>query len=377
MVLIAVMATLLLFGGGWVLARNSSLSSVEHVRVSGVHGAQAGAVEAALTQAARRMSTMHVDVGRLRAAVVPLRVVSDIRVKAHFPHTLQISVIEQLPVAALVTVGGQTAVAGNGVVLGPGLLSSGLPVVHGATLPASGRIGEAKVRAELAVLGAVPGPLASHVLRAFIGQQGVTVLMRNGLRIYFGDASRAHAKWVSAARVLADPSSAGAWYVDVRLPERPAAGIAGLTSSSTAQVGASDPSAAAIAASLAGAVAGAGEGASGGLPPVDANVTQGASQATGTSGATTGSPTNSTSGATTGSTTSSPSGATANPTTGATGNPTSGATTSPTMRSTNTTGAVNGGAVTGTSTSAGTTGAGATGGASSPSGGTVPPAPGG
>ena len=51
--------------------------------------------------------------------------------------------------------------------------------------------------------------------------------MRNGLLVYFGDAARPHAKWLSLARVLADPSSAGASYVDVRVPERPAAGFAG------------------------------------------------------------------------------------------------------------------------------------------------------
>ena len=45
--------------------------------------------------------------------------------------------------------------------------------------------------------------------------------MRNGLLVYFGDATRPHAKWLSLADVLADPSSAGASYVDVRLPVAP------------------------------------------------------------------------------------------------------------------------------------------------------------
>jgi len=49
--------------------------------------------------------------------------------------------------------------------------------------------------------------------------------MRGGLLVYFGDAARPHAKWTALARVLADPSSAGASYIDVRLPERPAAGF--------------------------------------------------------------------------------------------------------------------------------------------------------
>jgi hypothetical protein len=49
--------------------------------------------------------------------------------------------------------------------------------------------------------------------------------MRNGLIVYFGDATRPHAKWLALASVLADKSSAGATYVDVRLPGRPAAGF--------------------------------------------------------------------------------------------------------------------------------------------------------
>ncbi len=57
------------------------------------------------------------------------------------------------------------------------------------------------------------------------GRAGLTVAMRDGLLVYFGDASRPHAKWLALAAVLADSSSAGADYVDVRLPERPAAGF--------------------------------------------------------------------------------------------------------------------------------------------------------
>jgi len=49
-------------------------------------------------------------------------------------------------------------------------------------------------------------------------------VMRGGPQILFGDDQRPRAKWVAAARVLSDESSAGATYVDVRLPERPAAG---------------------------------------------------------------------------------------------------------------------------------------------------------
>ena len=80
------------------------------------------------------------------------------------------------------------------------------------------------------VLGAAPVLLAKHVERIYEGAKGLTVAMRNGLTVYFGNASRPLAKWLSLARVLADSSSAGASYVDVRLPARPAAGFpAGVT----------------------------------------------------------------------------------------------------------------------------------------------------
>jgi len=94
----------------------------------------------------------------------------------------------------------------------------------------------------------------------FDGREGLTVAMRNGLLVYFGNDTRPHAKWTALARVLAAPSSAGAWYVDVRVPERPAAGIAGGGTSTPAQASASDPTAAALAASLAAAVGGGSSG---------------------------------------------------------------------------------------------------------------------
>jgi len=51
-----------------------------------------------------------------------------------------------------------------------------------------------------------------------------TLDMRAGPQLFFGTASRPTAKWTATARVLAEPSSAGAVYLDVRVPERVAAG---------------------------------------------------------------------------------------------------------------------------------------------------------
>jgi cell division protein FtsQ len=48
--------------------------------------------------------------------------------------------------------------------------------------------------------------------------------MRNGPDLVFGSGSDADRKWLAAVRVLADPSSQGATYLDLRVPERVAAG---------------------------------------------------------------------------------------------------------------------------------------------------------
>jgi len=111
-------------------------------------------------------------------------------------------------------------------VLGPALLSGSLPTVTASWVPAPGhRVSDGQVQETLAVLGAAPAPLARFVVRAYPGPTGLTVVMRSGLNAYFGDAGRPHAKWLALALVLANERSAGATYVDVRVPSRPAAGF--------------------------------------------------------------------------------------------------------------------------------------------------------
>jgi cell division protein FtsQ len=224
--LLACMISLPLLGGGWMLLRHSSLVAVKRVRVSGVHGPGSQAINAALTGAARRMSTLDVNVGALRSAVASFPVVRGVSATASFPHGLSIHVTERPPVAALVANGAKTAVAADGVVLGAALLSAQLPTVAaGAAAPPGRHLGDGGALSALAVLGAAPAPFAKVMARAYAGPNGLTVAMRSGLLAYFGDATRPHAKWLSLARVLADPSSKGASYVDVRVPERPAAGF--------------------------------------------------------------------------------------------------------------------------------------------------------
>ena len=277
--LIAAVAILALAAAGWQLARHTSLTAVEQVQVSGLTtapGANSAQIETALSGAARGMSTLAVNQSALRAAVAQYPIVREVRARARFPHGLRIEVVEQPPVAALVAGGARTAVAADGVVLGPSYLSSALPQVNAAaattahaepvaSLPAAGgSVSAGVLLAELAVLGAAPGPLAREVTHVYMGPKGLTVALRGGVEAYFGDATRVHAKWISLARVLASPTSAGAAYVDVRLPERPAAGWApgttrpgtGSGEGESSSVGADPNTAAELAAGLDAAVSG-------------------------------------------------------------------------------------------------------------------------
>jgi cell division protein FtsQ len=252
-----VLLAVLLLGGGWWWLRDSSLVSVREVRISGVRGPQSAQIDALLSATARRMTTMDFDAGALRSAVASFPVVKALHVSTGFPHMVRIRVIERPPVATLLAGSQRTAVAADGIALGPQLAWSSLPVLTGSFSPIPGqRVSDVEALAAVSVLGAAPSALARFVTRVFTGPEGLTVAMRNGLLVYFGDPTRPHAKWLSLARVLADPGSAGARYVDVRVPERPAAGLPGATSPTPFQAGSSASPAATLAERLEQAVGG-------------------------------------------------------------------------------------------------------------------------
>jgi cell division protein FtsQ len=210
--------------GGWRWFRSSSLVAVEHVRVSGVQGPNAREIDDALTAAAKRMTTLHVNPRALLAAAAPFHLVRSLSVSTSFPHGMRIKVVEQLPVAVLDVSGSRTAVAADGVVLGPALVSASLPTVSGAyEPPPGGVVHDGSLVGELAVLGAAPHALTPFIARSFMGPRGLTVAMRDGLEAFFGDSTRPHAKWLALCVVLSDSSSAHASAIDVRSPERAAA----------------------------------------------------------------------------------------------------------------------------------------------------------
>jgi cell division protein FtsQ len=202
---------LLVAAGFWL--RDSPLVAVDEVTITGASGPDAPKIEAALRAVARDMTTLHVRVEELRQAVESFPTVGDLEVESDFPDALRIEVIEREPVAVVTQGDDRLPVTAGGTVLRGATAPDDLPTIE-----------DAEAERVLELLGAAPKPLLRRAERAFAGPRGLTVRMADGPVLYFGSAADLEAKWAAAARVLADPTAEGATYVDVRVPERSAAG---------------------------------------------------------------------------------------------------------------------------------------------------------
>jgi cell division protein FtsQ len=223
-VLLWIAAVAALVAVGFLWFRDSSFVRVEKVTVTGLSGPEAPRLRALLTSAARDMSTLHVREQQLRTVVEPYPIVKGISITPDFPHGLRIAVRQNQPVAAVVVDGQPTPVAANGVVL-RGATKAALPEVPVDVAPGGDRVTDRRALASIAILGAAPMALLERVEgAAWTDDGGVTLTMANGPQLRFGGADRPAAKWAAAAAVLADADSAGATYLDLRYPERPAAG---------------------------------------------------------------------------------------------------------------------------------------------------------
>lgn len=224
-VALAVVALAAVLGGGWVWLRDSPLVAVRRVTIVGVVGTDADQIRSALTLAARNMTTLDVHLGQLRTAVAPYPVVKDVRASTQFPHGMRIQVIEQLPVGALESGGHSVAASADGTVLRD-VNTASLPAIPVRTLPGGSQVTDPTALSALALLATTPPRLEPRISQVSSNYyHGLVVQLRSGPAIYFGAGSEEEAKWAAATAVLADPSSAGASYVDVTDPAHPVAGV--------------------------------------------------------------------------------------------------------------------------------------------------------
>lgn len=223
---------LALAAGYWLWLRDSSLVAVEKVRIEGLSSVSDPDVAQALEREALGMTTLHVEIDELAAAVREYPTVKSLSTAAGFPSELTISVEERVPVALAGDT--ETPVAADGTPLPEVEVKAGkLPTIEVATGDETQALDEAGGE-QAAILGAAPAPLLEVVERSESSPEGIVVELEGGISLRFGDASRAAAKWSAAARVLADPGLDALDYIDLRVPDRPAVG-GGLPSPAAAE----------------------------------------------------------------------------------------------------------------------------------------------
>jgi Cell division protein FtsQ/DivIB, C-terminal len=173
---------------------------------------------------------------------------------------------------AVVEAGGrEVPVAGDGTILRSVAVSSALPTIPLAVSPVGRRLSEGRAADAVAVLAAAPYQLLPKISQVTtVAGHGLVAQLRNGPSIYFGDTSHLAAKWIAATEVLADSGSAGASYIDVTDPARPAAGAgngSGSASGSSSGSGTSGTSGTSSTSATSGTSTGSGAAASSGASP--------------------------------------------------------------------------------------------------------------
>jgi cell division septal protein FtsQ len=151
-----------------------------------------------------------------------------------FPHTLEITVVPEVPVAVLRQGSSSWLVAAGGRVVAEleRGVRPGLPRIW-LRRTVDVRVGESlqgvQRRAVAAVAPLVERPLPSAVTSVEVGRDQLNLALRSGTEVRLGDTSDLAVKLEVARRVL--PQLAGVrGYLDVSVPERPVAGDATLDS---------------------------------------------------------------------------------------------------------------------------------------------------
>jgi cell division protein FtsQ len=226
--LFATLAVIALVAGlGWLWYRDSSFVKIRRVTVAGLSGPDVPAIRAALERSALAMTTLNVNIGQLDAAVEQYPTVHSLNVTTQGDHAVLIRVNEQVPVALVTNNGESVVVDGYGDLLPQSTVPRGvLPTLPLASAPNGERITATGTLAALQVLQAAPYQWLAHIQTATSNAaHGVILQLRNGPEVYFGPANQLAAKWNALDAVLENSGSAGAQYIDVSDPQRPAAGV--------------------------------------------------------------------------------------------------------------------------------------------------------
>ncbi len=211
--------------GAYGLARGTSAFAVEAIAVHGAPKAVGAQVDEVLAHVEGR-SLLALDLPALEAAVEDVPAVASVTFDRGFPHTLNVQVVPEHPVAVARQGGAAWLVAASGRVIAPldRGEGQGLPRIwlkRNVVLAAGTSLTGAPRRAAAAV-APLAGAKLPRVASVRSSELELTLVLRSGTEVRLGDGYERLLKLTIAREIL--PSLAGsAGYVDVSVPARPVA----------------------------------------------------------------------------------------------------------------------------------------------------------
>lgn len=225
--LIAGFCLIAVAAGLYAGARTTSVFAVRTIEVHGAGPADAARVRRALAPLVGQ-SLVAVGGDDVELRVLRLPEVARVSFDRAYPHTLRVTVAPEFPTVVVRRGADSWLVSGRGRVLRkiPRGSASQLPrvwvprdseLVRGATAEAAAGGGAARA---MAILRSARFGVSVRTVRT--DEEGLTLFLRSGVELRFGDPTDLRLKLAVARRALAFVSSGS--YLDVRVPQRPVSG---------------------------------------------------------------------------------------------------------------------------------------------------------
>ena len=199
-------------------ATRSSLLDVDSVRIVGADHSDLAQVRERTGIATGRAMTS-VDPAAAATRIESLPWVADAQVAKHWPSTVTVTVTERVAVARAGSGPGSVLVDRAGRILGPATAADrSLPEAGPDPIEGPGSFLPAARRPLVRLLAGLPADLRQQVRRGVLGADGYGLVLRDGIRVTLGDATRMRAKSANVLVLLARADRATIASIDITIP---------------------------------------------------------------------------------------------------------------------------------------------------------------